>query len=327
MYAQDSSKWEKAWIDEGVEFKELAPLPITPPYPKDNPYSKEKEKLGERLFNDPKLSLSDQIACANCHDKELGFSDGRSVSYGHNRALGKRNSISIYMSAFGEEKFWDGRAKSLEDQALMPIKDPLEMAFDPDKAAKKLNSIPSYKEEFKKAFGTSIITPTLIAKAIATYERSLMPKHNRFDKFLRGKHNALSDEEILGLHLFRTKARCANCHFGQTFSDYKYHNLGLTYYGRKKYEDFGRYAITHKNEDMGRFKTPSLRSIVKTSPYMHNGLFPHLEGVVNAYNAGMFHPKPNKKDDPLFPKTDSLLKPLYLSDEEKKALVSFLKTL
>lgn len=137
MYLKPSSQWQKPFVDKGVKWQELAPLPKTPPYPDSNPYSKAKVDLGEMLFNDPKLSASNQIACASCHEKELGFGDGRKVSYGHNRQSGKRNAPSITMSAFSKELFWDGRADTLESQALFPISDPKEMAYNPQSAAKK----------------------------------------------------------------------------------------------------------------------------------------------------------------------------------------------
>lgn len=327
-YLRPSSEWIAPHVDSGVSYRELAPLPPTPPYPESNPYTKQKAELGRKLFHDPKLSKSDRIACASCHDKELGFGDGRRVSYGHDRQLGRRNSPSIIMSAFGEEKFWDGRAKSLEDQALMPIIDPKEMAYDPKKAAKKLSKIASYRADFNEAFGTPKITQERIAQAIATYERSLMPRAGKFDRFLQGQTDALNDEELWGLHLFRTKARCLNCHDGVEMSDGKYHNLGLTYYGRM-YEDLGRYEVSGDRRDVGRFKTPSLRGVSRSAPYMHNGLFPSLKGVINAYNGGMFRPRPTaeQQDDPLFPTTDALLKPLGLSEAEKRALEAFLMTL
>ena len=327
-YKADSSLWIKPHLSEGVEFREIEALPQTPPYPTHNPYSKEKAELGENLFNDPKLSASNQIACANCHDEQLGFSDGRSVSYGHDRQKGRRNSPSITMSAFGVEKFWDGRAKNLEAQAIMPIADPKEMAYDATKAAKKLNKIQSYKEAFKGAFGTSEITKELIGKAIATYERGTM-RHTKFDRFMRGNKNAMNEKEIYGMHLFRTKARCINCHNGVEFSDNKYHNLGLHFYGREKYEDLGRYEVSKNIADVGAFKTPSLRGVSKSAPYMHNGLFPHLSGVIHAYNAGMANPTPknDKIYNPPFPQTSHLLQKLNLSKDEMEALEAFLRAL
>ena len=336
MYLKPSSQWQKPFVDEGVKWQELAPLPKTPPYPDSNPYSKAKVELGEMLFNDPKLSVSNQIACASCHEKELGFGDGRKVSYGHNRQSGKRNAPSITMSAFSKELFWDGRADTLESQTLFPISDPKEMAYNPQSAAKKIAKIKAYKQKFKEAFGSEKTPPELMAQAIATYERSTMLNPTRFDRFLNGKKDALKDKEIWGLHLFRTKGRCMNCHNGVSFSDGTYHNLGLHFIGRK-YEDLGRYEVTHNNDDIGKFKTPSLRGVSRTAPYMHNGLFPHLIGVLNAYNAGMFHPKPPKNIDNQentkalkslpFPHTDPLLQKLNLTSDEIEALEAFLKTL
>lgn len=385
IYSKDSSEWEKPFVDEGVEWQEIGALPLTPPYPAYNPYSEAKMKLGEKLFNEPLLSLSKQIACASCHDKEQGFSNGRSLAFGHNRQLGRRNAPSVVMSAFGKEQFWDGRAKDLESQVSMPIADKKEMAFSIEKAANRLNNIAEYRNEFKKAFGDSQVTSERIALAIATYERSLMPKSSKFDRFMREnekyrasmnekmnkidsknlgdsklanatdskasrskdsqstgkdtsktarndtpkKSEILSDKEILGLHLFRTKARCMNCHFGIAFSDGKYHNLGLSWYG-SKWQDLGRYEITGNPNDSGRFKTPSLRQVAKSAPYMHNGRFDSLKSIIISYNYGMQEISPRNEQeasDPAFPKTDWLLKELNLTEDEIKALEAFLRTL
>ncbi|RAV28492.1 hypothetical protein DN748_12790 [Sinomicrobium soli] len=146
--------------------------------------------------------------------------------------------------------------------------------------------------------------------------------------FIQGDTSRLSDREVLGLHLFRTKARCINCHNSPLFSDNKFHNTGLTYYGRK-YEDLGRYGHTGKKEDVGKFRTVTLREVARTAPYMHNGIFPHLRGVINLYDAGMPRPvrKPHQQRDSLFPETSPLLKKLHLTDDEKLSLRAFLLTL
>lgn len=333
MYLKEPQFWERAWVDDGVEYREIGALPQTPPYPESNPYTPAKAKLGEKLFYDPILSLSEQIACATCHDSELGFSNARSVSFGHNRALGNRNVPSVVMSAFGKEKFWDGRAQDLESQSLMPIENPIEMADSLQNVIAKLKASKEYQKAFSEVFGESSAQDSIslkhLAQALATYERSLMPKNSRFDRFVRGDSQILRDDEVLGLHIFRTKGRCMNCHNGVEFSDHKYHNLGLTYYGREKYEDFGRYNVSKNPSDMGAFKTPSLREVRKSAPYFHNGLFPTLRGVLNAYNFGMFRPEPtdSQKNDPLFPQTSPLLKELKLTQEEIDALEAFLKTL
>ncbi|PAF42508.1 cytochrome c peroxidase [Helicobacter sp. 11S02596-1] len=328
-YQRPPSLWEAPNIDAGVSFHELAPLPLSPPFPPNNPYSKQKVALGKELFNDPRLSLSGQISCASCHKKEFGYADNVRFSLGHNAQKGRRNAQSVLMSAFGEEKFWDGRAKNLEVQALGPIADPTEMAMPLQKLAERLNADKHYQKAFYKVFKTTPITLEQIGRAIATYERTLMPKRTRFDKFLLGDKNALSDEEVYGLHLFRTKARCINCHNGVALSDGKFHNLGLSYYGRK-YQDLGRYEVSKNPDDIGKFKTPSLRGVSQSAPYMHNGLFPSLRRVIYGYNAGMFRPKPPRgvdPRDPLFPQTSPLLLELHLNDEEVRAIEAFLKTL
>ncbi|MBQ0152017.1 MAG: cytochrome-c peroxidase [Chryseobacterium sp.] len=296
-----------------------------PVYPKDNPYSKEKEELGKLLFFDPRLSKSGQISCASCHDPELGWSDGRRVAYGHDRQLGVRNTPTVLNIAFAKEFFWDGRAATLEEQVKAPIENPVEMNFHSRLAVKKIAKIKGYKEFFLKAFGDDKVTEERITKSVATFERTLISPKSRFDKFIAGKKDELTDSELNGLHLFRTKANCINCHNTAYFSDQKFHNIGLTYFGRQ-YEDLGLYAISKKNEDVGKFKTASLREISQTAPYMHNGLFPHIRGVLNMYNAGMPDEK-GDKTNPLFPKKSNMLKKLDLNESELVDLENFLKTL
>ncbi|WP_253248278.1 cytochrome c peroxidase [Helicobacter sp. 12S02634-8] len=326
MYQQAPELWEKPNTYPNIAYKELAPLPKQAPFPADNPYSKPKAELGERLFYDPKLSLSQKISCAHCHKKDFAFGDNTPLSKGHLNQKGSRNAPSILMSAFGREKFWDSRAKSLEDQALEPIQDHQEMALPLQDLLAYLNSSPTYQKAFYKAFKQSPITQEQVAMALATYERTLMPKRGAFDRFLLGEKNALSNQEVWGLHLFRTKAGCMNCHYGIAFSDGKTHNLGLSYYGRK-YQDLGKGAWSQDPKDLGAFKTPSLRGVSRSAPYMHNGLFPSLRGILNAYNAGMFHPLPPPHMPPPYPQTSPLLKPLFLTPEELDAIESFLKTL
>ena len=325
----DLSLWPKPDLDSLVlmDFIDIGHLADII-YPEDNLYSDEKKELGKYLFFDPRLSESGQIACASCHDSEIGWADGRRASYGHNRQLGRRNSMTLINVAYAKSLFWDGRASSLEDQVGFPIKSALEMNFHIDLAVDTISNINGYRSLFKKAFGTPKVTEEKIRNAIATFERAIVSGSTRFDRFISGNSTIYSDQEVLGLHLFRTKAGCVNCHNTGYFSDNKFHNTGLTYYGRK-FEDLGLYEVTGKKEDVGKFKTSSLREISRTSPYMHNGLFPHLEGVVNLYNAGMPRPKRknHQKNDTLFPKTSPILKKLNLTAKEKEALVTFLKTL
>ena len=325
----DISQWEKPELDEEViaDFQDIGVLPKMI-FPENNPYSEAKKELGKMLFFDPRLSKSKQISCASCHDPELAWGDGRTISYGHNRQTGKRNSPSLLNIGYHSVFFWDGRAASLENQALGPITDPVEMAATETISIKNIKKIKGYKPYFREAFGDEKITIERILKAIATYERTITSKKSKFDSFIEGKSDIFTDEEVIGLHLFRTKARCVNCHNTPLFSNQRFQNVGLSYYGRT-FEDLGKYNITHKKEDVGKFKTPSLREIGRTAPYMHNGLMPNLEGIIEMYNAGMprVKPKENQKNDSLFPVTDPLLKKLNLTKKEQNALKAFLLTL
>ena len=329
LYASGNpSLWPKATIDSTVvDFQDIGVLPDVT-FPKDNPYSEAKRELGKILFFDPRLSSSGQISCASCHDPELGWGDGKRVSNGHDRLSGNRNAKPIINSAFAKVLFWDGRASSLEDQARFPIQDTKEMNHDIKKAVKDIKKIKGYKKLFADAFGSEEVNEERILKAIATFERTVVSKKSRFDKFIMGDSTQLNDQEVLGLHLFRTKARCINCHNSPYFSDNQFHNAGLTYY-KREYEDLGLYNITKKASDVGKFRTPSLREIMKTAPYMHNGLFPHMRGVLNMYNAGMPNnkPKPGQENDPLYPVTSPLLKKLELNETELKALEAFMESI
>jgi cytochrome c peroxidase len=326
----DQSKWPTPNVDASVlndGFEDIGSLGEVP-FPKDNPYSKEKADLGKALFFDPRLSNSNQISCANCHDPELNWGDARRVAYGEDRQQGSRNSPSLMNIAYAKVMFWDGRAKTLEEQAEFPIRDKKEMNHHIDFATKRIAQIKGYKELFKQAYGDEKVSNERITKAIATFERTILAPKNRFDKFVAGKSNELTDQEIEGLHLFRTKARCINCHNSAYFSDNKFHNIGLTYYGRE-YEDLGLYNTTKLAKNVGEFKTPSLREVPQNAPYMHNGLFPTIRGVINMYNAGMFHFQPNEKqkNDSLFPKTSELVQKLNLTSSELDALEAFLFSL
>jgi cytochrome c peroxidase len=328
VYALPISEWPAPTVDEGAAWQELAPLPDMPPIPADNPQTPQKIALGKALFEDPQLSRSGQIACASCHDRQLGWGDGRSVSFGHDRQAGKRNAMNISMAAYSSPLFWDGRAATLEEQALHPIQDSSEMAFTPRELERRLNRDADYRLQFQQVFGEKKISMRRVAQALASYQRSLTPRFNRFDRFLEGRRDVLTDPQLWGLHLFRTQARCMNCHSGPALTDNRFHNLGLHFYGRSK-EDLGRYQVTGDVADSGKFRTPTLRGVGKTGPYMHSGGFMELRGVVNMYNVGMPRPKPKagEENDPRFPQVDPLLKPLDLHRTELEAITEFLETL
>ncbi|HEY0010176.1 MAG TPA: cytochrome c peroxidase [Tepidisphaeraceae bacterium] len=326
MYVKPPAEWPAAEVDPSVTPIELGLVPPAP-HPDDNPFSKEKAALGQRLFLDPRLSGSGQLTCASCHDPEQGWSNARSLAFGHDRSLGRRASPTLMNIGHATSLFWDGRAMTLEEQALMPVVDTIEMNADTAVVEKRLNDDPELKEQFKTVFNADTIDMENVAKAIACFERTITSGRSRFDRFVRGAPNALEDDAVRGLHLFRTKAGCMNCHHGPNMTDNQFHDLGLSFYGRKL-QDLGRYEVTKKAEDVGKFKTPTLRNIGNTAPYMHTGQF-ELDGVLNLYNAGMptLKRKPEQENDPLFPTKSHLLKPLELTAQEKSDLKAFLMSL
>jgi cytochrome c peroxidase len=328
IYSQPATNWPAPHIDEDIKphFREIGLLPLVV-YPTNNSYSDAKAELGKKLYFDPRLSGSGQISCASCHDPDLAFADGRTVAFGHERKELKRNAPTVLNATFNQTFFWDGRASSLEQQASDVINNQDEMHSNAQFVRENLGKIPAYTNEFATVFGTPEVTLDRVVQAIATFERTITSRGNSFDSFLRGDTNALGDSALRGLHLFRTDARCINCHNGPNFSDGQFHNEGLTYYGRK-YQDLGRYVVTTNATDVGRFKTPTLRNVARTGPYMHNGLF-DLDGVLNMYNAGMptVRRKESQKDDPLFPVKSPHLQPLGLNKQDLADLKAFLEAL
>lgn len=329
-YSQPPAQWPAPQVDAGVAWQELGPLPERAPAPAHNPYTEQKAALGRTLFFDPRLSRSGQLACASCHEPDLAFADGRRVSFGHGRAAGRRNAPSVVTSGLAGQLFWDGRAGSLEMQALMPVVDPKEMAFSVDELVARLRDSADYPAQFAAVFSGQALGAEQIAAALATYQRDLLRVAQRtpFERFLRGRTRALNDQQLHGLHLFRTKARCMNCHFGPAMSDDQFHNAGLTFYGRSR-EDLGRYEVTGRAEDVGRFRTPSLRLVSRTGPWFHNGFASSLDQVLVFYNVGMPRPAPKagQVSDPLFPVTSAQFQVLGLDRVELKALKAFLEAL
>lgn len=309
-------------LEPGAAFTEFGPVPTAPAQPRA------LVDRGARLFDDPRLSGSGQIACASCHNRELAFADGVSRSFGHDRRRLTRNAPSLLTSGWMTRLFWDGRADSLEAQAPMPILHPDEMHGDLAVIRERLARDPDYPAAFAAAFGDSRITDPRLASALAAFQRSLAPRRSRWSRFIGGDAGALSDSQRRGLDLFRGKAGCASCHSGPLLTDQRFHNLGLSFYGRER-QDLGRYAVTGAAEDVGAFRTPSLLGVSRTAPYMHNGGLPTLEGVVAFYNAGGARPRrrAEQADDPLFPTTSPMLRPRGLTREEQADLVAFLEAL
>lgn len=323
QYCHDGASWPAAVSEENLKFDDIASLSTL----QRQITRQEKAQLGKKLFFDPRLSSSNQISCASCHNPQLGWADGSRVAIGHDRRQGHRNTMGLFNVAYFEPLFWDGRAKNLHQQALMPVEDPKEMNETLESMLDKLNDIKGYKRDFEEIYATKTEQYTIkkeeVSDALTVFMKTISSRPTRFDQFVEGDCSKLTDQEIVGMHLFRTKARCITCHSGALFTDNQFHNTGLSYFGRRL-EDLGRFEATGKVEDMGKFRTPSLRELKHTGPYMHNGLFPNLRGIVNMYNAGMGVGRSYREGEP---KISELIKPLNLTLEERKALEDFLLAL
>ncbi len=301
-----STASEKAF---GIEVPAgLPPLPI----PADNPPTPEKIALGKQLYFDPRLSVDDTVSCASCHDPAKGWSNGERFATGVKGQQGGRSAPTIVNAAYNLFNFWDGRAGTLEDQALGPIQNPIEMNMTLEALVAKLNAIEGYRRQFREVFGTDV-TAENVARAIATYERTVLSGNAPYDRAKAGDENALSEAARRGMKLFFGKAHCSACHAGPNFSDRGFHNIGV---GMDRDDpDLGRFLVSKLEGDKGTFKTPTLREIARTAPYMHDGSLATLEDVVEYYNRGG---TPN-------PWLDEEIYPLKLTDQEKADLVTFLK--
>lgn len=285
------------------------------PIPSSNLQFDAKVEVGKLLFFEPRLSKDNRISCASCHVPSAGFADPRQFSLGVGGKQGGRNAPPAMNAAYNHFQFWDGRAGSLEEQALGPIQNPIEMAETLDGVVKKLRKVKAYQARFQAVFGEDV-SPEGIAKAIAAFERTLISANSPFDRYMAGDKGALSESGLRGLELFQGKARCVLCHNGPNFTDNKFHSIGVPQVGPLK-EDVGRYAVTKREADRSAFKTPSLRSVALTAPYMHTGGLKTLEEVVEFYNKG----------GEAVTGKDPFMTVLNLTDQEKKDLVELLKSL
>jgi len=285
------------------------------PYPDDNPPTAAKIGLGRRLFYDSALSRDRTVSCATCHKQNGSFCDpGRSFTFGIDGHSTARNSPSLANVAYNLSYFADGNAPTLEAQAIAPILNPLEMDMDTNRLTERLAASAAYPELFRKAFGDSAIRIRRVTQAIASFERSLLSGDSPQDRFLAGDGNALSEAAKRGSALFSgSKAGCVQCHGGFNFTDNGFHNTGLDSLDL----DPGRNAVTGLPADSGKFKTPSLRNIALTPPYMHDGRFNSLREVMVHYNKGGVY-NPNR---------DPLIKPLGLDEGEIGDLIAFLESL
>ncbi|MBI3815470.1 MAG: cytochrome-c peroxidase [Nitrospinae bacterium] len=302
-----------------AEYKIVIPLGLPADYeiPKDNPMTPEKVELGRLLYFDKRLSVDDTVACASCHSPDFGFTDGKPVSAGVGSLKGGRSAPTVINRLYSKAQFWDGRAGSLEEQAAGPIVNPIEMGMPSHPmVVNKLNTIDGYRKLFKKVFGSEEITLDKITKAIAAFERTVLSGNSPFDRRkFKVDMDAMTESQLRGQEIFMGKASCTSCHAGFNFTDESFHNVGVGM--DKAKQDLGRYDVTKKEEDKGKFKTTTLRDVERTAPYMHDGSFKTLEDVVEFYNKG------GVKN----PQLDKDIKPLNLTPQEKKDLVEFLKAL
>ncbi|WP_201750141.1 cytochrome-c peroxidase [Tautonia marina] len=311
-----------AWPPQEEPEVPLGLFPIF--WPEDNPYSPEKAELGRLLYFDTRLSSDSTVSCASCHDPSQAFTDAAPFSTGIGEQKGGRSAPTVINRAFTTLQFWDGRAASLEEQAIGPIANPIEMTVetDVDKAheavVQRLRDIPGYRKRFAESFGTDEITIDHVAKAIATFERTVLSGNSPYDRYKAGDEDALTESQLRGMDVFFNKAACDACHLGVNFSDESFVNIGIGYDPETGlFSDIGRAEVTKNERDTGAFKTPTLREIEHTAPYMHDGSLATLEEVVEHYDKGGI---PN-------PYIDQRMEPLFLTAQDKADLVAFLRAL
>jgi len=356
QYAGPASHWPAPDIDAGIAWTEwtTVPPPSAPPSTwlaanagrtqlAEDIQKPDVVALGQMLFFDAHLSRKGQVSCASCHQPQRAFTDGSPLAVGEDRLMGRRRSTPLFAAPFAPRLFWDGRAESLKAQVLGPVQDSREMNHDLKDAIARLRNLPPYPAQFLKAFGSGDVSKDAavdgvavdaaavdtdrLARALAAFVATIRPQATRFDAFLNGQRDALDDRELLGLHLFRTQARCMNCHHGPLLTDHQFHNIGLSFYGRRN-QDLGRFEVTRDLADLGTFRTPSLRNVSQAGPWMHNGLFTDLKGLLRMYNAGMGRdPAPAEPPDVYAPRKSEHIRPLALSADDIDALLAFLNVL
>lgn len=335
-----------AFFMAGVVSAQQAPAPLGPlpmvPIPQGNPQTPQKVELGKLLFFDPRLSGDGSISCASCHDPVKGWGDGKALSEGYPGTQHYRNAQTILNSAYMRELFWYGGLADLETVVRVHLTSAFLMHADGQLLEERLRQVPEYSQRFQKTFGTLPMYGQIV-NAISSYLRTIVSRDVPLDRYLRGKKESLTPLATRGLELFQGKAQCIQCHNGPLLSDQKYYNLGvpanpeirsnllrhisLRYESlmlgvpgyNKTTQDLGRYMITKSNKEKGLFRTPTLREVARTAPYMHNGIFSTLEEVIDFYDRG------GGSDS--FGTKSPLLKPLGLTKEEKAALTAFLSSL
>ena len=302
----------------------VIPSPLPPmDIPNENPFTMEGVELGRMLFYDRILSGDESQSCSSCHMQAAGLTDTSRFSTGIQGFSGDRNAMVVFNLGWSPTLFWDGRASSLEEQALEPVVNPIEMHENWENAVIKLNAHSEYPSLFKKAFDIEEIDSSYVAKALAQFERTLISGNSKWDKFYRGE-TILTDQELKGWDLFNLDgpyvgADCFHCHTAPHFTDFTFHNNGLD--SDVTMTDLGLYQVTQNEYDKAKFKTPTLRNIQVTGPYMHDGRFETLEEVIEHYNSGGHS---SSTVDPLM---KNIGEGLLLSPLDKQALLAFLRTL
>lgn len=291
-------------------------LPAKPNYPADNASTPARVALGKKLFFDPRLSGDGNMSCATCHNPLFGWSDSLPTAKGVKSKVLGRATPTIINTAYNSIQMWDGRKKSLEDQAMGPMEATVEMNMDTAKLFKWLNASEGYSKLFSEAYPGKEIGADSVSKAIASYERTIVSNSSPFDKWVKGNKNAMSKQQVRGFKLFTGKAQCDTCHSAPNFTDDGFHNLGLASWGQKN-PDMGRYAQVPLKLMKGAFKTPTLRDVALTAPYFHDGSAATLTDVVEHYSKGGIvktNLSPNMQE-------------LKLSEQEKADIVAFMQAL
>jgi cytochrome c peroxidase len=313
MLLLSESTSQPAASDDLAALKVLFRRPSGIPFPADNPFSEKKRALGEALFHDKRLSVDGSLACVSCHERDKGFADGKVQGRGVPGRPLKRHTPTLWNLAWSAPVFWDGRARSLEEQVAGPIESPDEMAQPVPSAIARLAADPAMVRAFADAFPEAPrVDGGNLAQAIATYERTFASPVTRFDRWIDGDGQALSKNEINGFRLFAGKAGCVKCHSGFAFTDYAFHDIGMPG------DDRGRGAVLRLEATEHAFKTPGLREIGRSAPYMHDGTLATLADVIRHYEQGIVERPTLSKD---------LTRGLKLSDEERGDLIAFLGTL
>jgi cytochrome c peroxidase len=284
------------------------------PVPEGNRLSRAKVALGRRLFFDTILSEDRSMACASCHDPATAFTNGLPTSLGVHGRRGRRNVPTLVNRAYGKSFFWDGRTSTLESQVLRPVEDPTEMGLAVDRAVRRLVDDPSYRAEFRQVF-TRDPGVDQLGQALASYVRTILAGDTAYDRHARGDTSALSVQARRGLEVFRRNG-CVACHVGPNFTDEQFHNTGVAW-RNGMFADDGRFLVTGRPEDRGAFKTPTLREVARTAPYMHDGSLPTLDAVLDFYSRGG---RTN-------PNLDRLVRRLEASVDERQALLTFFESL